>query len=334
MSVESSNIATYSFETVKMFGMEIRWDNEVMPVTFSSDGKTILTGSRDETARLWETPARLPDDVPRLAAWVQTLTGLELDEQGVVHALDSAAWRQRRELLSRLGGPPPADTGLLLDPILFGPDPTARARAWVKRERWVEAEAAFDEAVRARPLNSAVWEERILALMAAGARDGLRKVASDLLKRFRETTDPSSANWVARSCVLASGAVADCDAPVKLAEIALKGSPSDEKPYVLNTLGAALYRAGRFEDAIRRLEEGIRLRNGMEIPLDRPFLAMAHLQLGHRDEARRWLDRIRNRQPSTDPDQFWAELELRLLRSEAEAVILYDPIFPADPFAH
>jgi len=27
------------------------------------------------------------------------------------------------------------------------------------------------------------------------------------------------------------------------------------------------------------------------------------------------------------------ELELRLLRSEAEALILYDPVFPADPFA-
>jgi hypothetical protein len=27
-------------------------------------------------------------------------------------------------------------------------------------------------------------------------------------------------------------------------------------------------------------------------------------------------------------------LPLQLLRREAEAVILYDPIFPADPFAH
>ena len=29
----------------------------------------------------------------------------------------------------------------------------------------------------------------------------------------------------------------------------------------------------------------------------------------------------------------WHELEFRLLQSEAEAVILYDPIFPADLFA-
>jgi hypothetical protein len=69
------------------------------------------------------------------------------------------------------------------------------------------------------------------------------------------------------------------------------------------------------------------------LPQDWVFLAMAHLRLGHRDEARRWLDRFRARQPVGDASRFWDELEIRLLRSEAEAVVLYDPAFPADPFA-
>jgi hypothetical protein len=60
---------------------------------------------------------------------------------------------------------------------------------------------------------------------------------------------------------------------------------------------------------------------------------MAHHRMGHRDEVLRWLDRLRNRQPSADSAQFWNGLEVRLLRSEAEAVIHYDPIFPANPFA-
>ena len=72
----------------------------------------------------------------------------------------------------------------------------------------------------------------------------------------------------------------------------------------------------------------------MEEPTDWIFLAMACHRLGHRDEARRWLDKLCDRQPSTDPNQFWNELEIRQLRSEAEAVVLYDPIFPTDPFAH
>ena len=101
----------------------------------------------------------------------------------------------------------------------------------------------------------------------------------------------------------------------------------------MSTLGAALYRAGRCDDAIRRLEEGNRLRGEEGLPSAWPFLAMAHHGLGHHDEARRWLDRLRERQPSMDTAQFWDELEIRLLGSEAEALILYDPVFPADPFA-
>jgi eukaryotic-like serine/threonine-protein kinase len=156
---------------------------------------------------------------------------------------------------------------------------------------------------------------------------------SAFLNKYQQTTNPTMANGLAWYCALAPGAVADPEAPVRLAEFAVNGFPAGQKHLALNTLGAVLYRAGRFEDAIRRLEEGTKARNGADEPLDWPFLAMAHHRLGHRDEARRWLDKLRNRQPSTDPNQFWEELEIRLLRSEAEAVILYDPVFPADPFA-
>jgi hypothetical protein len=101
----------------------------------------------------------------------------------------------------------------------------------------------------------------------------------------------------------------------------------------LNTLGAALYRAGRSQEAIFRLEEGIRKRGGESLPQDWVFLAMAHHQLGHDTEARRWLDRLRAHRPNENPRAFWKELEIRLLRREAEAVVLYDPAFPSDPFA-
>jgi hypothetical protein len=101
----------------------------------------------------------------------------------------------------------------------------------------------------------------------------------------------------------------------------------------LNTLGAALYRAGRFQEAISRLEEGIRKRGGESSPQDWTFLALAHHQLRHHPEADAWLDRLRTYRPSESPDQYWNELEIRLLRRETEAVIRYDPIFPTDPLA-
>jgi len=340
----------------------------VFAVAFSPDGKTILTGSHAGTARLWETSAPLPDNLPRLIAWVETLTGLELDDQGAIRVLDGAAWRQRRDRLSQLGGPPRADTSWSRDSILFGWDPTARARAWVARKRWAEAEAAFEAAVRARPINAKVWIERgqfylmrlesekavaafgeavllnpndsllrsrqILTLVAAGDFDRQRRACFNLLDRFRNT-DPFNANNVARSCALAPGSAAFHEDLVRLAEIAEQGLSGEEwKQDVLKTLGAVLYRAGRFEDAIRRLEEGIRFRKGESLPQDWAFLSMAHGRLGHHDEARRWLDRFRSYQPNADPNRFWEELEVRLLRTEADAVVVYDPIFPADPFAH
>jgi tetratricopeptide (TPR) repeat protein len=98
-------------------------------------------------------------------------------------------------------------------------------------------------------------------------------------------------------------------------------------------LGAALYRAGRYDEAIRGLEETIRLRGGQGHSSDWSLLAMAHHRLGHREEARRCLDRSREHRPSAISDESFAGWDNRLLRSEAEAVILYDPVFPDDPFA-
>jgi WD40 repeat protein len=413
----------------------------VHDVAYSPDGRTFLTAGNvfrqraQSTARLWHVPALIDDDLPRIEAWVETFTALEVDDQGNIVALDSPSREGRRELLRELGGPPRADSNWLFDPILYGPDPTARARAWIERGQWSRAEAAFDEAVRARPLRPSVWAERgrfhmtrsdvskaaadfaramalgeiergllgeiaadgelvercrallegtraeglatllvtradrlarrgewarsaahyrdlarlgdlarlnpsrdrhqmILALTCAGDRGGLRQESSALLGRSGDTTDPFKAGAVAWSCVMATGQVADPEAIVRLAEFAWKGLPEEQKRSALNTLGAALYRAGRFREAINRLEEGVRLGRRPADPLDWPFLAMAHHRLGHRDEARRWLDRLRNRQASPNPARFWDELEIRVLRSDAEAVILYDPVFPTDLFAH
>src|SRR5262249_7506814 len=119
---------------------------------FSPDGRFVLTNDL-RTARLWDVPAPLPADLPRLAAWVETATRLELVERGSIHVLDRAVWRERRSRLEQLGGPPPPDPAARLDPILFGADPAARGDAWKQRGQWDRAEGAYAEAIRARPLD-------------------------------------------------------------------------------------------------------------------------------------------------------------------------------------
>jgi tetratricopeptide (TPR) repeat protein len=338
-------------------------------VAFSPDGRWLLAGG-SRTARIWDAPAPLPDDLLRLAAWVEAAIGLRLDEQGSIQVLDAAAWLERRLFLEQLGGPPPADLAPRLDPILFGADPAARGDGWRERGLWDRAEAAYIEALRARPLNATVrdalvrlhiehghldravstlaeavrlipddgqlCEHLALVLLGTGDRAGWRRTVAALLDRLGGTTNPWMANSVATACVMGAEATADPEAPVRLAAIAVQGGGgTSDKPNFLNTLGAALYRAGRYDEAIRRLEEAVQARGGAgaSIPDDWEFLALTHHRLGHRDEARRWLDRLREHRPSEEAGRFWDELWIRLLRSEAEAVILYDPAFPDDPFA-
>jgi eukaryotic-like serine/threonine-protein kinase len=342
-------------------------------VRLSPDGRFLLT-SDGRTARLWDAPTPLPGDLPRLAAWVEVATGLELDDRDSISVLDGDAWRDRQRLLEPLGGPPP-DLEPRLDPILFGAHPEARGDALAARSLWDEAEAAYASAAEARPLNASwfnttsVWSSRTryyltrgrperavstlsaavtrwpesldlrflqcYALLATGDRIGWERAIASLLDRFQGPMSPDDYDTVAWLCALGPYTLTDPESPVRLAEAAIRDATEFEKSYWLNTLGAALYRAGRFDEAIRRMEEGIQLWGGGQgRPADWLFLAMAHHRLGHRDLAHRWLERMRDYQPSESPDQFPRELEIRLLRSEAEAVVVYDPVFPADPFAH
>ena len=115
-------------------------------------------------------------------------------------------------------------------------------------------------------------------------------------------------------------------------------------------LGAALLRAGRLDDAVRRFEESLAVeRDWHSSGMNAYGLAVAHHRLGHPDEARRWLEKaeawlsrldktyaaeapgILTGQPQV-PVTFEYWVYAQLLRREAAGQIL-DARFPADPFA-
>jgi tetratricopeptide (TPR) repeat protein len=209
-----------------------------------------------------------------------------------------------------------------------------RGRFYISHGQIEKAAADIARAIQAQPENLELRYFQALLRLVQGNQANLRQDCSDLLARYGTATDPQTANSVAWSCALGPIGVADREAALRLAEAALAASPPALKPIVMNTLGAALYRTGQFQESLHWLEEGIRKRGGESSPQDWAFLALTHLQLGHRAEALRWLDRLRTYRQNEDLNAFWNELEIRLLRHEAEASILYDPIFPADPFAH
>jgi tetratricopeptide (TPR) repeat protein len=90
-----------------------------------------------------------------------------------------------------------------------------------------------------------------------------------------------------------------------------------------NTLGIAHYRAGNWKDAIDALENSRQYRKGGDA-FDFYFLAMAHWQSGHKDEARQWYKQAvqwgeKNR-ATLAQNPPWPE-ELRRFRAEAEQLL-------------
>ena len=106
-----------------------------------------------------------------------------------------------------------------------------------------------------------------------------------------------------------------------MAEAAIAGSPPDQKRFGLNTLGAALYRAGRSDEAIARLDESVKASGGNGAPADWVFLAMAHHKKGNGEEARRWLEKVRAY--VTDKKSAFSDelVETRILLKEAETLL-------------
>ncbi len=336
------------------------------PVKFSPDGRYLLFCDQG-AVRVFNVPAPLPDDLSRLAAWVESSTGIRLDNRGAIHVLDRAEWLERRRLLHELGGPPPDDPSPRGDPLVYENDPAARGDRWKELGQWDRARAAYGDAIDQRPHNRSAWralarlhleqdrpEQAAATLLEAirnipddtlvwidlgrclveiGDHSAWRKLNADLVERLGSSRSAEIRRDLARVCVLAPEGMVDRELPIRLANLALQeASPASRWSYLI-TLAAALYRADRFELAIERLDESLRLRDGTDRPERNAYLAMAHARLGHRTEALRWLGRLRNHQPSIDPADFASELQVRFQRREAEAVVLYDPIFPADPFA-
>jgi WD40 repeat protein len=68
--------------------------------------RTVLTGSKDETARLWRIPLPWVNDARRVRLYVEVSTGLEMDGFGGVRWLDAVSRERRRQALQELGGSP------------------------------------------------------------------------------------------------------------------------------------------------------------------------------------------------------------------------------------
>src|SRR5439155_20589790 len=86
------------------------------------------------------------------------------------------------------------------------------------------------------------------------------------------------------------------------------------------TLALALYRVGKFDQAIERAKESIAASPYGDNGVNWLLLAMAYHRLGHQAEARQWLEKGLRFRAEALPDWRY-RLRYQLLRPEAEQLV-------------
>ena len=168
-----------------------------------------------------------------------------------------------------------------------------------------------------------VWPRRPSCAWRPATGTAYRRLCAAVRDRLpRDSVDnTNSAAW---TCVLGPGGLDDYEPVLRAAEKAFGPKPD---VYQLNTLGLVLYRAARFEEAVKRMEETVALRDKADpnhelfIACDWSILAMAHARLGRADEARKLLGKAVANLERVKGGPGNERREIELLRREAEGVV-------------
>jgi serine/threonine protein kinase len=158
-----------------------------------------------------------------------------------------------------------------------------RGDAFVRTGEWHRAADEFGAATALKPGNARVGLSRAVTLLAAGDLDAYRQTCACLVARFANTHDAEAAEYVVTACVVAKDALPDMARLLPIAAVlVVKGHSGG------NMRGAALTRAGRYDEAVRCLNAEARDFRPRAWHLC--FLALAHHGLGQAEEARRCVD--------------------------------------------
>jgi tetratricopeptide (TPR) repeat protein len=199
-----------------------------------------------------------------------------------------------------------------------------RAEELGRAGRWSEAASLLAGCGRRGPLSQQLAQSWAIACLQAKDYAGYREAcAADLAWQGADPTVVWNALSAASVFALGPKGLDDYRVPTAWLESRLSAVPPPRpliRHYFSNVLGGLLLRAGRPDDAIVRINEGIAAAKEVEIPADWAYLALAHARKGRLAEARQMLDRLRDWRPDSSTT-FWDLQEVTLLRSEAEALV-------------
>jgi tetratricopeptide (TPR) repeat protein len=325
-------------------------------VTFRPDGRRLLTAS-DHAARLWplDAPVVDADEYVLLAQFLSCARAKTGDARRVPVGANELArsWERLRQEFPNAFTTPPADAFAWYAEAarasernrlwsaavahlerLAKREPTRadlldrKGRANAELGRLEEAMADFATATKLGADRPGPWYRQALLHLHLGDPEGFRLARAAMLRHFDWENDVRDTLLAVRTCVLAHDTKENSGRVVAIAERCLAARPRD--PDRMHLLGAALFRAGRYRDAVRTLLEARKI-SGKEGAVNDLFLAMTYLRMHESEQAQACLQRAARttgqaaKAGAGGPGgtQFaWSDrLELLLLRREAETIL-------------
>jgi WD40 repeat protein/serine/threonine protein kinase/tetratricopeptide (TPR) repeat protein len=181
---------------------------------------------------------------------------------------------------------------------------------------WSAVANLFAKAREFGPIPLYYWQLWALAHRKAGDETAYRRLCARLLEINRDR--PLEREFIRRIAWIVSrgpDAVTDWTMPLSLADRLIQAGG---RPALEQIAAAVYYRAGRYADALQHLPPD---RMDARDVVPRIFLAMAHYRLGHSKEARQELARAMVQPVRPVNRDIWDEVEIELLRREAEALL-------------
>ncbi len=222
----------------------------------------------------------------------------------------------------------------------------ARGAAAAEEGKWEEAEIAYKRAFAyGKSDQSYLWFERAALELAVGDRAAYRATCRQMLDVLKRNNDLTWLLFAAHAFVLHADGAAEALESLRLAERRAASFPGVFSEHVM---GLALYRNGRFAEAVARELANIARNAGWTCEvLDRLVLAMSQKRLGRSDEAQSslakaetWIgEHLRDRPGGLDrgvPEGWhWRDAILMhmLVREARDLIGAKLPMLPEDVFA-
>jgi eukaryotic-like serine/threonine-protein kinase len=155
------------------------------------------------------------------------------------------------------------------------------------RERWAEALTNYAKVIMVLPGDHSAYHFLSAILIQTGDFGSYRRHREAILRQFEQTSDPVTAERMAKDCLILPPPAADLPRIANMADRALTGGENKPRPYFQFVKGLSEYRLGRFESAAAWMEKVAGAKGDIYRSVQSQMvLAMAQHQLHQTDQAR------------------------------------------------